>query len=50
MGKWPDFEYHVGKLLKYDQFGSNTSHPTLGSPLNLGDMPENGDFGYQSYF
>ena len=35
MGKWANFEYHVGKLLKYDQFGSNTSQPTLGSPLNL---------------
>ena len=37
MGKWPDFEYHVGKWLKYDRFGSNSSQPTLGSPLNLGD-------------
>ena len=37
MGKWPDFEYHVGKWLKYGRFGSNSSQPTLGSPLNLGD-------------
>ena len=37
MGKWPDFEYHVGKWLKYDRFGSNSSQPTLGFPLNLGD-------------
>ena len=21
MGKWPDFEYHVGKWLKYDRSG-----------------------------
>ena len=44
MGKWANFEYHVGKLLKYDQFGSNSSQPTLGSPLNLGNMLENGQF------
>ena len=25
MGKWPDFEYHVGKWLKYDRSGYNTS-------------------------
>ena len=31
------FEHHVGKWLKYDRFGSNSSQPTLGSPLNLGD-------------
>ena len=37
MGKWPDFEYRVGKWLEYDRFGSNSSQPTLGSPLNLGD-------------
>ena len=37
MGKWPNFEYHVGKWLKYDRFGSNSSQSTLGSPLNLGD-------------
>ena len=37
MGKRPNFEYHVGKWLKYDRFGSNSSQPTLGSPLNLGD-------------
>ena len=37
MGKWPDFEYHVGKWLKYDRSGFNSSHPSLGSPLNLGD-------------
>ena len=37
MGKWPNFEYHDGKRLKYDRFGSNSSQPTLGSPLNLGD-------------
>ena len=52
MGKWPDFEYHVGKWLKYDRSGYNSSHPSLGSPLDLGnpwrplatlgDMPENG--------
>ena len=51
MGKWPDFEYHVGKWLKYDRSGYNSSHPSLGSPLDLGnpwrplatlgDMPEN---------
>ena len=55
MGKWPNFEYHVGKWLKYDRFGSNSSQPTLGSPLNLvsswrplatiADMLENGHFG-----
>jgi len=58
--KWPDFEYHVGKLLKYNQSGYNSSHPSLASwgppwtletlgdhwrPLaTLGDMPENGQF------
>ena len=51
MGKRPDFEYHVGKWLKYDRSGYNSSHPSLGSPLDLGnpwrplatlgDMPEN---------
>ena len=25
------------KILKYDRFGSNSSQPTLGSPLDLGD-------------
>ena len=55
MGKWPDFEYHVGKWLKYDRFGSNSSQPTLGPPLNLsdpwrplatiGDMLEHGHVG-----
>ena len=33
MGKWPDFEYHVGNWLKYDRSGYNSSHPSLGSPL-----------------
>ena len=28
MGKWPDFEYHVGKWFKYDRFGYNSSHPS----------------------
>ena len=37
MGKWPNSEYHGGKWLKYDQSGFNSSHPSLGSPLNLGD-------------
>ena len=37
MGKWPDFEYHVGKWLKYDRSGYNSSHPSLGSPLDLGN-------------
>ena len=37
MGKWPDFEYHGGKWLKNDRSGFNSSHPSLGSPLNLGD-------------
>ena len=37
MGQWPDFEYHGGKWLKYDWSGFNSSHPSLGSPLNLGD-------------
>ena len=59
MGKWPDFEYHVGKWLKYDRFGSNSSQPTLRFPpwtlatlgdhwrplATIGDMPENGHFG-----
>ena len=31
--KWPDFEYHGGKWLKYDRFGFNSSHPSLGSTL-----------------
>ena len=43
MGKWPDFEYHVGKWLRYDRFGSNSSQPTLVSPLNLGDAWGLGD-------
>ena len=44
-----------GKWLRYDGFGSYSSQPTLGSPLNLvsswrplatiGDMLENGHFG-----
>ena len=39
MGKWPDFEYHGGKLLKYDR------------PLaTIGDMPENGHFGHFQAF
>ena len=54
MGKWPDFEYHVGKCLKYDRFGSNSSHPSLAldglvhgthflwSYLVISDIPENG--------
>ena len=33
MGKWPDFEYHGGKWLKYDWSGFSSSHPSLGSPL-----------------
>ena len=33
MEKWADFEYHVGKWLKYDRSGYNSSHPSLGSPL-----------------
>ena len=37
MGKWPDFEYHVGKWLKYDRSGYNSSHPSLGSPWDLGN-------------
>ena len=37
MGKRPDFEYHVGKWLKYDRSGYNSSHPSLGSPLDLGN-------------
>ena len=37
MGKWPDFEYHGGKWLKYDRSGFNSSHPSLGSPLDLGN-------------
>ena len=37
MGKWPDFEYHGGKWLKYDQSGFNSSHQSLGSPLDLGN-------------
>ena len=30
MGKWPDFEYHGGKLLKYDRSSFNSSKATLG--------------------
>ena len=37
MGKRPDFEYHVGKWLKYDRSGYNSSHPSLGSPWDLGN-------------
>ena len=37
MCKWPNFEYHVGKRLKYDRSGYNSSHPSLGSPLDLGN-------------
>ena len=37
MGKWPDFEYCVGKCLKYDRSGCNSSHPSLGSPWDLGN-------------
>ena len=37
IGKRPDFEYHGGKWLKYDRYGFNSSHPSLGSPLNLGE-------------
>ena len=37
MGKWPNFEYHVGKWLKYDRSGYNSSHPSLGSLLDLGN-------------
>ena len=33
MGKWPDFEYHVRKWVRYDRSGYNSSHPSLGSPL-----------------
>ena len=53
MGKWPDFEYHVGKWLKYDRFGSNSSQPTMGFPWTLatiGDMPDNGNFGHFQAF
>ena len=42
MGKWPNFEYHVGKWLKYDWFG-HLNQP-WGPPWTLatiGDMPEN---------
>ena len=56
MGKWPDFEYHLGKLLKHDRSSYNSSHPSLGSPLDLGnpwrplatigDMLENDHFGH----
>ena len=53
MGKWPDFEYYVGKWLKYDRSGYNSSHPSLGSPWDLGNpwrplatMPENGQNGH----
>ena len=35
--KWLYCAYHVGKWFKYDRFGSNSSQPTLGSPLDLGD-------------
>ena len=37
MGKLPDFEYRVGKWLKYDRSGYNSSHPSLGSPWDLGN-------------
>ena len=37
MWKWPDFEYHVEKWLKYDRSGYNSSHPSLRSPLDLGN-------------
>ena len=37
IGKLPDFEYCVGKWLKYDRFGSDSSHPSLGSPWDLGN-------------
>ena len=53
MGKLPDFEYRVGKWLKYDRSGYNSSHPSLGSPWDLGNpwrplatMPENGQNGH----
>ena len=52
MGKLPDFEYLVGKWLKYDRSGYNSSHPYLGPPWDLGNpwrplatMPENGQNG-----
>ena len=32
-----DFEYHGGKWLKYDLSGFNSSHPSLGSSLDLGN-------------
>ena len=35
MGKWPDFEYHGGKRLKYDQFVFlKKKRPILGHPNN----------------
>ena len=30
MGKWPDFEYHGGKWIKYDRSSFNSSKATLG--------------------
>ena len=47
MGKWPGFEYHVGKWLKYDRFGFTHLNQPWGPPwtlATLGDMLENGQF------
>ena len=49
MGKWPDFEYHVGKWLKYDRSGYPWGPPwtleTLGDLWRpLATMSENGNF------
>ena len=60
MRKWPDFEYHVGKWLKYDRSGFNSSHQSPWWFDALNSLPvvilghfrhaRNGDFHPKSSF